>query len=811
MRAFLDDVRHGIRRLRGTPLLTGAAVASLALGVGANGAIFGAIRGLLLTPLPYESPDELVRVWGTYAEREGSRFSLSYPNYRDFADVPALESLAAVRGRSYTLAGELEAERVLGIATTADLFGILGVEPALGRAFGPDEDGAGGRRVAILAHRLWERRFSSDPAVLGATLSVNGEPYTIVGVMPPGFDYPADEVALWVTLRADESNWGRARGGLSAVGRLAPGATVEGLRSQLREAARRIAADHPGNYEGYGALAITLPEVAHGETLRPILIAVAGAVTFLLLIACINLANLLLARTRGRIREVALRAALGARRGRIVRLFLVESGVLAFAGGVAGIAVAYGGVRFFRWAGAALSISPDRLEGVVVDPPVLAFTLGLAAASGLLFGVFPAAEAARTDINALLREGGRGRTAGGRSRRAQRLLVGAQVAFALVVLTGAGLMARSIRELATVDPGYRTEGVLAFSVTLTPEYDSASRISGFQDEVLRGLRALPGVRSAAAVRDLPLGGGRNWVDIVVADDPDPGSGRRTTGMNTVTPGYFRTMEIPGVRGRTFRRSDDRGSPPVTVVSRAMVESTWPGEDGLGRRIALPGERTAEGRPVWRTVVGVVENVRHGGLRADPRGEMYVPYTQVPWTTEAMTFVVAGPGDVAALAPAARRVAAGVDPGEAVYDMATMAARIGDEIRADLGLSWLLGSFGLVALLLASVGVFGVVSYGVARRRREMGIRLTLGAGEDELVRMVVRQGLLPVLAGIGIGVVGAAVLSTSLSELLFRVPALDPATFVAVPLVLVGVAAAAVYVPARRAATLDPVETLREE
>ncbi len=808
MSTLVQDFRFAVRRLFATPGVTLAVLLSLSLAIGANGALVGALRSTLFAPLPYHSPDRMVFISATFPERGGGSYSNSYPNYLDFLSVPSLDDAVAHQGVSFTLSGAFEPERVVGLATTANLFQVLAVDPVLGRAFVEGEDGAGGARVAVLSHGIWEERFHASRDALGKTLTLDGEPYTIVGIMPRGFFYPTEETQVWTTLLRDETNWNRFSGGLQVVGRIASGADLEAVREQTGAVAGRIASDYPGTWlEGMSTLVRTVPETIYGEELELRLYALWGAVGLLLFIACINTANLLLARGTSRRREVAVRAALGAGRRRIASLFLAESIALGIMSGLLGVAVAWAGMRLLRWATLAEVARAGDLE---LDPWIMLFTVTLGTLSGLLFGGYPALRASRPGIARAIQEGGRGRTESAGGRRSQRVLVGAQVALTLVVLVGAGLMMRTMQRLDQVDPGFRTEGVLAFSLYLTAEYDESGTISAFQDQVLTRLQGLPGVASAGAVQTLPLGGVVNEWTFWIEEDPEPGAVRHSTGANVASPGYFRTMGIPLKAGRYFRAQDRAAQGPVVVVSEAMARDTWPGQDPLGKRLALPGE-TRAGEPTWRRVVGVVGDVRHRGLRDEARGEMYLPFAQMTFPTRRLNFVLGTAGPAGPLAPAAREAVLATDPAQAVYDVMTLEDRIDQGLESTAGLTWLLGFFGLSALLLSSLGIFGVVSYSVSQRRHEMGIRVALGAERRELTAMVVRQGLVPVGTGILLGGLVAGLSVGMLADLLYGVEPLDPATFLTVPALLLAVALVAVYPPARRAVGGEPLETLSSD
>lgn len=810
MSELIRDLRYGLRRLISTPLITGAVVLSLALAIGANSAIFGAINALLLRPFPFEAPERLVRLYGTHQERGWDDLSLSYPNFVDFRDDSrTLEDAAAYDVQGYTLTGVDRPERVSVLEVTSNLLSVLGLRPALGRGLVPGEDSPdSGDRVALLTHATWQGRFGGDPDVLGSTLRLNGVAHTVVGVLPRSVTFPTDDIVLWTPLRHDETTWNRYSGGLAVIGRLAHDVSLEQASAEIATIAARLADQYPRANAEVGARLVGLAEDRYGPELRLTMYALMAAVSLLLLIACINVANLLLARAMTRHRELAVRSALGAGRARVVRLLLCESLVLALVGGALGLIAAMVGMDLFR--GAAPENVP-RIDQIRLDPVVTGFTGLVAVLTGILFGLVPGLQAARTDISTTLREGGRSRTAGAGSQRTQRLLIVAQVTLVLVVLTGAGLMSRSLVALLAVDPGFEPEGRFALTVSLTPEYDGSEKVEAYRESALERLRAVPGVTSAGVVLDLPLNSSNNLWDFMIEGRPADDAGRRTiTGANIAGPGYFQTMGIPLLRGRTFDEGDRAAEPLVAVVSAAMAERFWPGEDALGKRIALPwGYSSADGPP-WRTIVGVVGDVRHTGLREAGRPEMYLPFAQVAWPRR-MTFVVRAAGDVGASLAAARAALRSVDENQAVFGVASLEDIVVEALGTARSMAWLLGIFGAVALLLASVGVFGLVANAVARRRRELGIRAALGAAGDRLFGMVLAQGLRPVALGLILGIVAALYLSRLLADLLFEVEPLDPATLVVAPAVLLAVALLAVWLPARRVTEVDPVESLRAD
>jgi predicted permease len=809
MSELYQDVRYGIRRLLSTPLVTGAVVLSLALAIGANSAIFGAVNALLLRPFPFESPERLVRLYGTHSERGWQELSLSYPNFADFRDESqTLQDVGAFDVRGYTLTGIDRPERVAVLEVTSNLLHLLGLRPVLGRGVLPGEDSPNAAdRVALLTYATWQGRFGGDPNVVGRTVRLNGVAHTIVGVLPQRVTLPTDEIALWTPLRHDETTWNRFSGGLAVIARLAPGVSLEKASAEIVTIATHLAEEYPRANADVGARLVGLAEDRYGPDLRLTMYAMMGAVWLMLLVACINVANLLMARAATRYREISVRAALGASRARVARLLLTESLELALIGGGLGIIAAVVGMALLR--GGAPEDVP-RIDQIQLDPIVTGFTGLVAVVTGLLFGLVPALQAVRTDISNSLREGGRGGTEGIRGRRAQRALIVVQVALVLVVLTGAGLMTRSLVALTSVDPGFESEGRFALTVSLTPEYDGPDEAAAYREAALERLRALPGVISAGAVLDLPLKSSNNLWDFLIEERLIEQVGDRLiTGANLASPGYFQTVGIPLLRGRTFDKGDRAGTSPVALVSAAMAQRYWPGEDALGKRIALPWNSTADG-PNWRTIVGVVGDVRHTGLREEGRSEMYLPFAQVAWPRQ-MTFVVEATGDLVAILPAARSALWSVDNDQAVYGATTLEDVLLEALGTSRSMAWLLGIFGAVSLLLASVGVFALVANWVAQRRPELGVRAALGAANDRLFGLVLAQGLRPVALGLVLGMAAALYLVRLMADLLFEIEPLDPLTFMLVPVVITAVALLAIWWPARQAARLDPAEILRAE
>lgn len=813
MDGLVQDVKYAVRRLVSSPAVTVVAILSLALGVGANTTIFSAVDTLLLRSLPYEDADRLVRVWMSIEGRDG-RFTNTLPDLLDLgSQTDAFESIAAFRGVDLNFTGGDRAERVNGIAASASLFSTLGVRPRLGRAYtAADDRPDAAERVVVLSHAFWQRRFGGTAEAIGETIRLSDVAHTIIGVMPPGFAFPFEGVDVWVPLRDDATTWGRGRGGMNSVARLAPGVSLERARSEAAALADRLAEAYPATNLDRGYIIDTLAEAYYGPVLRRILFVLFGAVGLVLLIACANVANLLLARAVGREKEIAVRTAIGAGRGRVVRQLLTESVVLALAGGGLGVLVA-------AWAsGWLVTAVPEgmvhRLDSVTVDGRVLLFTTLLSVLTGLLFGIVPALRAARTAPGSVLRDGGgRGGSAGPARGRLLRTLVAAQVALALVLLVGAGLMIRSLTALLAVDPGFDADRLLVVNYSLGTRHTTTEEAARFHDAVLDRIAALPGVEAASVVNTLPMGSTTNYQDFRIEGREPPDGRPFNTGNLFVGPDYFRAMGIPLVRGRALERQDARGAPGVALINRAMAERFWPGEDPIGRRVTIGWEATAEG-PYWRTIVGVVEDSRFLGLNRAARPELYLPLAQLPWRPQQATFVVrVEPGDPAAIAAAVQAEIRAVDPEIPLFDIAPMRRVMRDHasiapLRTAAGL---LGLFGAIALCLAAIGLYGVISYSVAQRTHEIGIRGALGADRASVLRLVLGQGMRTVAIGVAVGLAGAFAATRVLTGLLFGVDPADPVTFGGVALVLAAVALLAMLVPAGRAARVDPMVALRAE
>jgi len=801
MNGIVQDVRGGLRQLRRGPGFCAAAVATLALGIGANTAIFSVVEQALLRPLPYAAPDDLVMVWDNNPAKGWDRFSVSPANFPDWEEqATSFAGLFLSRGASFTLTGSEEPELLSGTRLSVNAFEVLGLPPALGRGFLPSEGVAGGDHVVVLSHGLWKRRFGSDPSVVGRSVALNGEPYMVVGVAARQFTFlRADVYAPFPLVGDDRSHrgWHNAL----AFARLAPGATVASASAEMTRIADRLAQAYPDSNAGWGAYVVSLREQLVGDS-RPALLLLLAAVALVLLIACANVASLILARGLGRGREIAIRAALGAGRGRIVRQLLTESLLLASLGGLAGLVIAAWGVDLI------VRSNPGNIPGLRdagIDTPVAAFTLGISLLTGLLSGLYPALATSRGDLCGALREGGR--SGGGTVRRAARqALVVAEMAIAVVLLIGAGLALKSFGRLVAVSPGFEPGRVLLLSTDLPrARYPGPEQQERFYGEVLERLRANPAVEAAGAVSYAPLAGG----DLIQSFDRE-GHASEVPGQSpsanyyAVTPDYFRALGIPLRRGRGFAETDGRGEGPVAIVDETFVRRFLPGEDPIGKRLRFGNDQER-----WREIVGVVGAVTHYSLERGTNAAIYEPYAQNPMAE--MSLVLRTRSDPASLAAAAKAAVYSVDADQPVSGIRTMDSVLDAAVAPRRFPMALLAIFAGVAVLLSLVGLAGLVSYAVSQRTHEIGVRLALGAEASDIVRLVVGEGTRLALAGIALGLVGAVGLSRFAAALLFGVSAVDLETFAVVPLLLTLAALAASWIPARRATRVDPWKALRAE
>jgi putative ABC transport system permease protein len=801
-----QDLRYAARMLARTPAFTTIAVLALALGIGANTAIFSVVNKVLLQPLPFKNPNELVIIWENATHLGFPKNTPSPANFIDWRDQSTLfTGMAAMGPKDFNLTGVGEPERLDGRRVSANLFDLLGVQPRLGRRFLPEEDKPG-TRVVILSYGLWQRRFGSDPKIVGQPVNLNGESYSVVGVMPPGIELPGfdnwkDQLWVPIAFTSEEAN-SRGNHYLEVIARMKPGVTLKQARVEMETIAARLAQQYPEENKRISCVVNPLHEEVVGD-IKPALLVLLGAVGFVLLIACANVANLLLARAAVRQKEIALRLALGASRSRLTRQFLTESVLLAIIGGGVGLMFAFAGLRILT-AFIPATISQPELIGI--DGKVLAFTGLVAVVTGLIFGLAPAAQASNFSLNETLKEGGRDAAGGSKGVRLRGLLVIAEVAVSFVLLIGAGLLISSFLHLRNVDPGFRADHLLTAKIDL-PElkYPDREHRIPFFDDVIRRVSALPGVQSAAIAGNLPLtyNGDSMYVGVEGIPDPPPDQ-QRDVIYRASGPGYFSTMGIQLLKGRDFTEQDTTDTGYAVVISEKMAKHFWPGQDPIGKRLK-PGSTTSDSP--WREVIGVVKDVRQNDFVADPKLQMYMSYRQLKFLAP-NALVVRTSVDPMSLAMPLRNAVWAVDKDQPVSNIRSMEEIVSAAMARQRFSTMLLGIFAALALLLAAVGIYGVMSYSVAQRTREIGIRLALGAQRRDVLRMTMGHGLRLVSLGVGIGLVAAFILTRVMASLLFGVDATDPTTFVVIPLILMSVALLASYIPALRATKVDPMVAL---
>jgi putative ABC transport system permease protein len=807
MGTLWQDVRFGLRLMAKKPGFTFVGVLALALGIGANTAIFSVVNAVLLRPLPYKNSERLVWIWETNPASDIKEEPASMPNFNDWrTQNQSFEGLAGFTNAAVTLTGENEPERIPGSIVTASFFSVIGTQPIMGRSFTEEENGPKGARVVILSHGLWQRRFGGNPKIIGQTVTLNASPYEIVGIMPPGFKdpMPASRKApeLWIPLPMNFENAVRRSDFLSVVGRLKPNVTIEQARAEMKTITGRLEQQYPDTNTGWGTLIIPLQDRVIGDV-RPAIWVIVGVVGFLLLIACANVANLLLARSAARQQEIAVRRALGAGRFRLVRQFLTESILLALAGGVLGSLLAMWGVEFLVRLGPG---NIPRLDEVRLSWQVLLFTLGISVLTGIIFGLIPALHATNPNLTESLKEGGRSSTEGVRGARLRNSLVVAEIAIALVLLVGAGLMIKSFARLQGVDPGFRPERILAVDLALpTAKYKEAAQQTAFMDQLVGRVQQLPGVEKAAAVTALPFTGGAVLAFSVEGRPAPPPSQEPDAEYRVVTPQYFETLGISLVRGSLFTQEHSGNAPAVAVINETLARKVFPGEDPIGKRINLGNPETSP----WRTIIGIVRDVHQKALDEAPYPQMYAPYAQFP--SRGMTLIARTSSDPSALAPAIRNELSAMDKDQPLYNVRTMEQVMSESIARQRFSMLLIAIFAGVGLVLASVGIYGVMSYVVAQRTHEIGVRMALGASAQDVLKMVVRQGMILALIGTGLGLGAAFLLSRLITSLLFNVSATDPLTYALISSLLIGVALLACYIPARRATRVDPMTALRYE
>jgi putative ABC transport system permease protein len=809
-----QDVRYACRLLAKNWTLTTIVVLTLALGIGANSVIFSVVRAVVLRPLPFRDPDQLVQLWESSSRSGGEADWVTFPNFRDWLrDSQAFESIAAYRFALLTVTGTTEPESVLGLEVTDRLFAVLGVSPQVGRTFLPGADAPGGEAVVVISHTWWIQRFHMDPAVVSTPLTIDGRSYTVIGVMPPSFRFPVAlpgenmvaPIDLWIPMRRTPDLEQRASHNFWAIGRLKAGVTLERARVEMNTIAARLAQQYPGTNKDFGVSVARLQDHLT-ETIRPALLVLLAAVGVVLLLACANIATLLLSRAESRRREMAIRQALGADRGRLIRQTLTETLVLALLGGVAGLLVAYIGTPLVRTFGPA---NIPRFQESAVDLQVWIFTASVALGSGVLCGLAPALLAPFARIAESLKEAGGRATSGRLNLFVRDVFVAVEMAFAVMLLIAAGLLIRSFAYVMRLDRGFQSAQVLTTIVTLPPtRYAQPSQQVAFFEELLRRIRTVPGVRSAAVSNSVPFTGINDQGGFRIEGRPAPPPGEDAPQGNRprVSGGYFETMGIRLLDGRLFDERDQSDSALVAIISDVAARTYWPDENPLGRRVSI---NALKDQRVWRQIVGVVHGTRHFGLEAPQKAELYVPHTQAP--SPGMVLVVRAWSDPTGVIASIRHEMAAVDPAVAGFAFQRLDDLLSNAESRRRFETLLLTAFAGLAALLAAIGVYGVLAYIVAQRTREIGVRLALGAEPRDVVSMVLRRGLSVSGAGAGLGFAGALAFRRLVASLVVGVSPVDVVTWIGVAAVLITIAGVSSYVPGRRAARVDPLIALREE
>ncbi len=807
---LLADIRFGLRMLRKNPGFTAVAALTLALGIGANTAVFSVVYAVLLRPLSYKDPAGLVVLHET-TPRIGT-VSVSYPNFLDWRDQShAFSQMAAVQSVDFNLAGVTQPENISGDAVSPNFLSMMGVRPFLGRDFDASEEKAGTAPVLLLSYSLWQSHLGGDPSAVGKTITLDGRSFTIVGVLPSNYR-SVDKtdvmlpIGVWATNNADAIKERSERGDMVVIGRLTPGVRLARARAEMEGIAARIEKEYPASNDQF-SVALQPIRDAFVKDIRPAILVLFGAAMFVLLIACANVANLFLVRGASRTKEVALRIALGASRGRIISQMLTESFVLASLGGVLGLALAVGGIR-----GMGQLIPADMLSGAAanLNSGVLLFAACVVALAAFIFGLAPALQLTKPDVQSELKEGGRAASAGAAQNRVRGALAIAEISSALILLVGAGLMMKSLYRLLEVDPGFRPDRVLTMGMDLrTQQYSNDPAVLNFWQQVLDRVRALPGVEGAAVGTHIPLTDSHGRTDITIEGMalPRPGNYPHPD-VHTVSPGFVAALGIPLLRGRTLTDADNENAPPVGMINAMVARQFFPNEDPVGRRFMF-GHPSAKNAPKWCTIVGVVGDTKMYGLANPARLEVYVPFRQD--ANSDMTLVVKSGADPAALTSAIREAVQSIDKDQPLIAISTMKELVSNSLATRRMTLVLLGLFSGLALVLGAIGIYGVISYSVAQRTHEIGIRMALGAPRRGVFRLVVGEGLKLAGAGIAVGIVAAFGLARLMSSLLYGVSATDFETFAGVAILLALVAMLACYVPARRAMRVDPMVALRYE
>jgi putative ABC transport system permease protein len=798
METLLRDIRYGVRSLLKRPGFTAIALVALALGIGANTAIFSLVNAVLLRPLPFAEPDRLVWVWGNI-KSGGNRASVSPPDFLDYRQQNnAFEEFAASMQLRLNYTGGDEPERLEASGVTGNYFQALGAKPAFGRTFLLENEKPGSDQVAVLSYRLWQKRFAGDPAIINKTITLNGKSFAVLGVMPPDFSMPRTS-DVWVPINFDIDPEMKVRGAhfLRPIGKLKAGVTMAQAQADTDAIARRLEQQYPASNNGWNLRLVSLREQLVGNT-RPTLFILFGAVGFVLLIACANVANLLLVRAAGRQKEIAVRTALGAGRWRIVRQMITESVLLSLVGGALGTLLAIWGVELL----VALSAGSLPVTAQVrIDATVLGFTLLVSVLTGVLFGLAPAIRTMKLNLSDSLKEGGRSGSEGAHRNRTRSVLVILESAVAVVLLIGAGLLVRSLWLLQDTSPGFDAHNVLTMGINLPRDkYDKPEKSASFFTELESRVAALPGVESVGLVSELPLSGQPNDMPYTVEGRPPVSIDQAfDDDFRRVNTNYFKALGIPFLRGRNFTDQEVREGAKVVVISDLLARQVFPNEEPLGKRLIMAFGSAFE-------IIGIVGDIRHRGLESAPNPAMYMPAYG-----GSMNVVIRSQGHAASLAAAVRKEVLQIDPNQPVADVRTMEEWLARSVAGPRYRTTLLGLFALVALALASTGIYGVMSYSVSQRTHEIGVRMALGARRFDVMRLVVRQGMTLVIVGVALGLAGAFALTRLMASLLFGVTAKDPFTFVVVAALLTLVAFVACYLPARRATKVDPLVALRYE
>jgi putative ABC transport system permease protein len=802
MSAILQDLKYSLRTLAKSPGFTAVAILTLALGIGANTAIFSVVNAVLLRPLPFKKSAQLVLMRETY--KQVGNVSVSYPDFLDWRQQSrSFAAMAVINNVGFNLSGVTQPENIGGYAVSPNFLELLGVRPVLGRDLLPSEEQPGTAPVLLLSYQLWQSHLGGDPGVIGRSITLDGRSFSIVGILPPAFRF-LDRTDVLVPIgvfAADFTDRGE-RGDMDVVGRLARGVALSQAAVEMETIAARIAAQYPQSNHGFGAHLESFREAFTGDT-RPAVLVLFGAVVFVLLIACVNVANLFLVRGAARAREIALRLAFGASRGRVIRQMLTESLVLAICGGVLGIILGAWGIS-----GLGYLLPADSLKtiGVRMDLSVFLFAAAMIVLVAFAFGLIPALHVTRPDLQETLKEGGRSATSTSAQHRLRGALAIAETALALVLLVGAGLMLKSLYHLIQVSPGFQPARVLYMEMDLrTDQYSKDPAILNFWQQVLDHVSVIPGVEAAALGTVVPLTGNHRRSDITIEGLPTPGPGEFPhPDRHTISPDYITTMGIPLLRGRNFADADNETAPDVALINSTMARRFWNDGDPIGKRFLWghPGKDEK-----WITIVGVVADNKLYGLDNPARLEVYSPYRQRP--SADMSLVVRSAVDPASLTSAVRAAVATIDKDQPIFDVHTMQQLVDDSISTRRLTLVLLGIFSALALILAAIGIYGVMAYTVVLRTQEIGIRIALGAQQKDVLRLILGQGARIAFFGVAIGLTVAAALARLLSSLLFSVSASDPVTFAAVAVMLVAVALLACYIPARRALRVDPIIALR--